>query len=140
MSADSLLTKGWVQAQDLFYTDFNDVSIFVEDQDKENLYFCLLRSSIPNLRIEKIFPLGGKGPCLEHLRANPDPSLCAYIVDKDWDDLLGVIVPHPNLIYLDRHSIESYFLDHKKGHVELIGSCHPAKRFDVIERKVEFDK
>ena len=34
-----------------------------------------------------------------------------YIVDKDFDDLLGKIVVRPNLFYLDRNCIENYMIE-----------------------------
>lgn len=99
---------------DIFYDEFNDVHFFVEDEDQENLYEVILRRIFPELRIARIFPLGGKQAVLDHT-SNPDTGgpkpRSIYLVDKDFDDLLGAKVQKQGLLYLDRYCIENYFAD-----------------------------
>lgn len=101
-------------ALDIFYDEFNDVHFFVEDEDQENLYEVILRRMFPDLQIARIFPLGGKRAVLDHdpqsIERDTKPQ-SIYLVDKDFDDLLGVKVQKPGLFYLDRYCIENYFVD-----------------------------
>jgi hypothetical protein len=98
----------------LFYDDFNDIHFFVEDEDHENLYEVILRRMFPELRIARVFPLGGKQAVLEHtseVALHVSSPRVVHLVDKDFDDLLGQIVRRPTLFYLDRYCIENYFVD-----------------------------
>jgi Protein of unknown function (DUF4435) len=99
---------------DIFYDEFNDVHFFVEDEDQENLYEVILRRMFPELKIARVFPLGGKQAVLDHV---PGPNKgdtkprSIYLVDKDFDDLLGTKVEKQGLFYLNRYCIENYFAD-----------------------------
>lgn len=99
---------------DIFYDEFNDVHFFVEDEDQENLYEVILRRMFPELKIARVFPLGGKQAVLDHalslIEENRKPR-SIYLVDKDFDDLLGMKAQKPGLFYLDRYCIENYFAD-----------------------------
>lgn len=117
-------------ALDVFYDDFNDVHFFVEDEDQENLYETLLRKVFPLLKIARIFPLGGKQAVLKQATNSnrvASAPFGAYIVDKDFDDLLATRVSAPNLFYLDRYCIENYVLD-EGAIVEVIVENHPKKK------------
>lgn len=121
-------------ALDIFYDDFNDVHFFVEDQDQENIYEIVFRKLFPELRVARIFPLGGKQAVLRRCtqdaqRASGPPS--AYIVDKDFDDLLGCRVSRPFLFYLDRYCIENYFLEPEAIVEVVIESLPKLKRSEV---------
>lgn len=100
-------------AEDIFYESFNDISFYVEDRDQENVYLRFLQSGLPNVSIEKIFPLDGKKNVFKHL---DDPSNAAiakriYIVDKDFDDFLGNKRNEYNVVYLEKFCLENYVLD-----------------------------
>lgn len=100
---------------DIFYDEFNDVHFFVEDEDQENLYEVILRRMFPELKIARVFPLGGKQAVLDHAPCVIDEGegrpRSIYLVDKDFDDLLGIRVQKPSLFYLDWYCIENYFAD-----------------------------
>jgi hypothetical protein len=117
-------------ALDIFYADFNDVNFYVEDEEQENLYLEILRKIFGNIRITRIFPLGGKSAVFEHATSEANKGITsfkAYIVDRDFDQLLGKDLKHPNLFYLDRFCIENYLLE-PAAVVELVIENHPKRK------------
>lgn len=98
----------------LFLSGLNDVNIFVEDVGKEYIYEEIFERLLgDSVKFFCIFPLGGKAAVLQQHRVselydNNKPNI--FIVDGDfdnlWDDKKELA---PNLIYLDRYNIESYF-------------------------------
>ena len=98
---------GYRDAQSVFYEQFNDVDFFVEDEEQENFYYSILNKLFPGVQIEKITPLRGKPHVIQHAKNNHAKRKSVYIVDKDFDDLLGKIYKQPNLFYLDKYSIEN---------------------------------
>lgn len=97
--------------EDIFFFQFNDVSFYVEDEEQENFFFCILKRLFPEIRIERIFPLGGKDNVIEEAKKNQGDKKKVFIVDKDFDDILNKVVNYDNLFYLDRYSIENYLLE-----------------------------
>lgn len=111
--AESIPTKSpaYLYAQSAFFTQFNDVDFYVEDSDQESLYYCILSRLFPKLTIEQISPLGGKAAVLEHAANNKTNRPSVYIVDKDFDDLLGTRTTIRSVFYLDRYCIENFVLE-----------------------------
>ena len=126
----------------LFYDDFNDIHFFVEDEDHENLYEVILRRMFPELRIARVFPLGGKQAVLQHAaevaphRSSPRR---VHLVDKDFDDLLGTVMQHPTLFYLERYCIENYFVD-TDAVVEVIVESSPRLKRAEIRTNLNLGK
>src|SRR5581483_5290310 len=56
----------------------------------------------------------------------------AYIVDRDFDDLLEKTFDHPNVFYLDRFCLENFLLE-RRALVEIVIENHPKKKRDDIE-------
>lgn len=106
-------------AESVFFDQFTKINFFVEDADQENLYYQILSKLFPNIKLKRIFPLGGKSNVIAHIKVHARSKKNIYIVDKDFDDLLGKVFNYPNLFYLEQYSIENYFLD-EKAMVELI--------------------
>lgn len=126
-------------ALDIFYDDFNDVHFFVEDEDQENLYEVVLRKLFPTLRIAKVIPLGGKQAVLAHAMgssARDEAPFGAYLLDKDFDDLLGACVAHEAVFYLDRFCIENYFLD-PDAVVEVVVESQPKEKRRTIQQTLD---
>src|SRR5688572_10690170 len=101
-------------ARDIFYEQFNTVHFYVEDEHEENLYLEILTRLFPTVRITQIFPLRGKQNVLAHAQDPvnaPRAGKSVYILDKDFDDLLGHIVKQENIFYLDRYSIENFLCE-----------------------------
>lgn len=63
----SIPTKSdaFLKGIDIFYTQFNDVNFYIEDEDQENFYHSILKKLFPEIRLDKIFPLRGKDNVLE---------------------------------------------------------------------------
>jgi len=117
-------------ALDIFYSDFNDVNFYVEDEEQENLYEEILKKLFSGVRIARIFPLGGKAAVLQHATSSSNDGVKrfrAYIVDRDFDYLLGKRFKHPNVFYLDRFCIESHLLE-PSAVVELVIENQPKRR------------
>ncbi len=104
-------SRNYLYAQSVFFTQFNDVDFYIEDERKESLYFSILSRLFPGLRIDRIFPLGGKPSVIQHAQAPPQGRQSVHILDKDFDDLLGAIVALPTVVYLDRYCLENYILE-----------------------------
>lgn len=104
---------GGLSALDAFYLNYNDVNFFVEDVDQENLYFEIFRKLFPDVSYDKVFGLGGKQEVLAHAQNPENESLKkrVYVLDKDFDDLLGTKVEIPNVHYLDAFCIENHLIE-----------------------------
>ena len=101
-------------ALDIFYKDFNEINFYVEDIEQENLYFAILKKHFPRINFSKIFPLGGKPAVLAHAKnptSNKKKTKNIYIVDQDFDHLLGSIEKINNVFYLERYCIENYLIE-----------------------------
>lgn len=100
----------------LFLSDLNDINIYVEDTGKEFEYEEIFeRLYGETLKVFSIFPLGGKEEVKqlhsEKSLRDPDGKLNIFIVDGDFDNLWdNCKTLSPNLIYLTRYNIESYFI------------------------------
>src|SRR5690606_38695584 len=100
-------------ARDIFSVGFEAVFIYVEDEDQHTLYEFLLSRCVPKGIEFKVFPLAGKRNVLVHAT---DPTIdtgsntSIYVLDKDFDDLLGSVIEQPNIIYLDEYCVENAVL------------------------------
>ena len=92
------------------YDDYNDIHIFVEDKGFENLYVVLFKKY--GVNVENIFWKNGKDAVLKAAESCTDTK-CVFMVDRDWDDLLGITSTLDNVVVLSMHSIECYLIDHK---------------------------
>lgn len=100
---------------DVLYQGLVDVHFFVEDEEMHNFYESLFARLFPWLKSFAVFPLSGKGSVVAHAQAHglarAGRSLKIYLLDKDFDDILGKMVVQDNIFYLDDYSIESSVLD-----------------------------
>lgn len=99
------------RGQDILYRQFNDIDVYVEDTGKERLYYQLFKGLLPGIRLAKIFPLNGKENVIASAQSNNANKKKVYLVDLDFDEILGRKQSIRNLIYLKRYSIENYFVD-----------------------------
>ena len=106
------ITDSFLRGQDILYTQFNDVEFFVEDIEQENFYYEILKKLFPNVQFNKIFPLGGKKNILTDANLNISNCKKVYIVDLDFDEILGGKSELCNVFYLKKYSIENYLLDY----------------------------
>lgn len=104
-------SQNYLYAQSVFFTQFNDVDFYIEDEHKESLYYSVLNRLFPGVRIGRIFPLGGKPAVVQHAQTPARGRQRVHILDKDFDDLLGATVNFPTVVYLDRYCLENYILE-----------------------------
>lgn len=118
------LTDSFVGGQDILYLQFNEVEFYVEDIEQEYFYFNILKKLFPDIKIGKIFPLNGKKNVREAARLNVGNKKKIFIVDLDFDEILGIKETIENLFYLDRYSIENYLFS-KNALYEIIREKTP---------------
>lgn len=99
----------------IFLSGLNDINIFVEDVNKEYIYEEIFERLFEDrVSIFCIFPLGGKDAVKQKHETSgmydSDGKLNLFVVDGDFDNLWDEDKTiSPNLIYLDRYNIESYY-------------------------------
>lgn len=125
-------------AQSIFYEQFNDVDFYVEDEEQENFYHRILVKLFPDIQLEKIFALRGKPNAIRHSIENQGDRKSVYLLDKDFDDLLGVLHDQANVFYLDRYCIENYLLE-EKAIIEFVVEERPRLNRKYVERELKFN-
>lgn len=137
-SRDALLNRP------LFLSRFNDINIYVEDVGKEYEYEEIFeRLFESNLNIFSIFPLGGKDAVINAYQTQGIIDVSGktniYIVDGDFDNLWDdQKIVAPNLIYLTRYNIESYYCS-KEAVLKFMRSFLKCTRSET-ETKIRFDE
>ena len=127
----------------IFLSDLNDINIYVEDTGKEYEYEELFeRLYGETMKIFCIFPLGGKDEVLRwhgnQGMHDADGKLNIFIVDGDFDNLWDdAKVESPNLIYLSRYNIESYFIS-KEATIKYMRTYLKCTRRET-ESRIGFD-
>lgn len=99
---------------ELFFQRANDINFYFEDENHEAFYELLLERLFPHINISKVFCLGGKTNVLNKFKENKGINplwKCIYVVDKDYDDLLGKIRFEEQIIYTQKYSIENYLFE-----------------------------
>ena len=99
-------------AKHIFYHHINDISIFIEDTEQvvSKVFLTLLQPHLGNIRLEKIFPLGGRTAVIEKAKQETNKKNI-FIVDGDLYLLCGEYRPLPdNVIRLEKYSIENYLI------------------------------
>ena len=99
-------------AKHIFYHHINDISIFIEDTEQvvSKVFLTLLQPHLGNIRLEKIFPLGGITAVIEKAKQETNKKNI-FIVDGDLYLLCGEYRPLPdNVIRLEKYSIENYLI------------------------------
>ena len=128
------------EALDIFYVGINEVNIYFEDADQENLYEQIVKKTVRNKKIARIFTLGGSSACLSHKSdpANEQIKNRFYVLDKDFTDILGTQDQDDNVIYLDRFCIENYLME-TTAIIEFVVECLPKEKATEIKSKLEID-
>ena len=103
-------------ARPTFFAHYNDIIIIVEDEGKENFYTEVIKRLLgDNPKITKVLGIGGKRQVFkrfEERNASSNRWQEFYIVDGDFDDLLGRESPDSLWFYrLRRYDIESYLVE-----------------------------
>ncbi len=103
-------------ARPALFAPYNDIIVIVEDRGKENFYTELIRRVLPSSDIRlQVLGVGGKELVFQRLakyEENTIPWREFYLVDGDFDELLGKELPNSVYIYrLRRYDIESYLVE-----------------------------
>lgn len=144
MSSVDAFIPAWstdaLAARDIFFEEFNCVNFYVEDKEQENLYYLILCKLFPTILITQIFPLDGKTNTIAHAI---DPvnahqaSRSVYILDKDFDDLLGRKVIQENIFYLPKYCIENFLLE-ERAILEIAIEAHPRMNRLTLQSTINF--
>ncbi|XZN60507.1 DUF4435 domain-containing protein [Clostridium perfringens] len=129
-----------------FYTDINDINIFVEDKDKEYIYETIFKRMFKNkYSIYSIISVGGKINLEKSFyefgtydKDNKDKKNI-YIADGDFDRIIGKeMIDNVNFIYLFDYNIENYLIDKEATYSFAKGKL---KALDSeVKDKVMFDE
>ncbi len=132
---DSIPKKGDknLMGQDIIWTQFNDVNFYVEDIDQENFYLVVLKKLFPEIKINRIFPRGGKEPVLKEARKSLKNKNKVFILDFDFDEILDKKEYLNNVLYIKRYSIENYLIE-KESITEFIKEENTKIRKDDLKR------
>ena len=103
----------WVRRR--FLAPYNDITIVVEDRNKENFYVKVLQRLLDDrITINHVNGVGGKPEVIRRFHSrdvdSPQPEL--FLVDGDFDELLSIDCPSSaNFFRLGRYDIESYLIE-----------------------------
>jgi len=131
------------KAKSLFFTQFNDIDIYVEDKSKgtRKLYREIFtRAMAGRYRIETVFPLGNKLTVLKQCEEDQQIGgrLRLYIVDADLDLLNGSNPKElKRLFVLNRYCIENYLVD-EQAIVSVINEEDLEKQAPEIKSEFDF--
>lgn len=110
--------------------------VYFEDKDSEPLYETIIEKLGFSLSEIRVICLQGKKSLLAQREASARLSgkdNTFYVLDKDFDDLLNCKVLHHNVHYLDRYSIENYFLENNALQ-EVASEEKPKSKSVIVER------
>ena len=103
-------------ARPAFFAAYNEITIIVEDFNKENFYTVLINNLLQGgLRIKQVLGVGGKRQVFERFKLqnkaqNGKPEF--FLVDGDFDELLALAPPDSAYFYrLTLYDIESYLVE-----------------------------
>jgi hypothetical protein len=97
--------------QSVVWSQFNDLSVFFEDEFQETFYRIIAQRVFPQIKISKVFCIKGKESVKEKARNSINDKNRVFIVDLDFDHLLQKTEALPNLFYLSRYSIENHLIE-----------------------------
>lgn len=127
----------------LFLSDFNSINIYVEDIGKEYEYEDIFERLFDNqISLFSVFPLGGKEAVIKAFRekgiVDGEGKTNIYIVDGDFDNIWDDCkVNSPNVIYLSRYNIESYYCS-KEAVIKFMRMFLRIKR-EEADNLIQFD-
>lgn len=131
------------KARSQLYSCFNDLNIYVEDEDKEFFYETLFKKILGSqFKIVAVFSCGGKTGVIDNyceFGSIYNGVKNFYLVDGDFDRILcpETMIVNDCFFYLDAYNIESYLiskepvLTYAKGLLKCVDSD--------LERIVDFD-
>ena len=141
---DLTFSKEALSNRTLFLSTFNDINVFVEDVGKEYIYEEIFERLFDGqINIFTVFPLGGKDAVIKKQNEtniyDNSGKLNVFLVDGDFDILWeDQKVIAPNLIYLTRYNIESYYCS-KEAILKYMRGFLKCTR-DEVEANIHFEE
>lgn len=112
MSDIPTYSEAGIDVLDAFYQDYVAAIFFFEDEHHEVVYERILMRLMPKLRSFQVICLGGKSKVIAKAKeARPDGAKWLFVLDKDFDDLIGNVFVHKDVYYLRAFSLENYLVD-----------------------------
>jgi hypothetical protein len=128
------------RALGMLKSHFNDIEIYVEDTGSPNMWLTILKKIIPpNVRLHSVSLLGGRDNVLKACKLDQAKSARRrlYIIDGDFDFLLGKPKPRLKHVYrLRGYCIESLLIREELA-VQAGILCHPKWSGTEIERHLD---
>lgn len=119
----------------------NDIDIYVEDASRADVWLALVKKCLPrNKRLRSVNPLGSRHDVLEACRLDQsDTRPRLYIVDGDFDFLLGRGVPRLNYLFrIPATNVEAFALK-GRGHIDLLDAFCVAQNMEEVSAEFERD-
>ena len=99
---------------------------------KEELYYIIVKKLFPEIEFNRIFTLNGKVSVIEKAEKSKKKRNRVFIIDKDFDDLLGIMrTDLPNLFYLTRYSIENFYFEDNSILMLIISQMPSVRRYEL---------
>lgn len=126
-----------------FYRYYNDIDVFVEDEDDEVFYEKLLNKIIGNsVRLKRVFGIGGKVNLFQKVNeyiAKPAERKAFFIADGDFDRILNRPFPATSSLYvLEEYCIEN-FLFEEAAICNIIQEEKPNKKIREIKSVIKLN-
>lgn len=126
-----------------FYRYYNEIDVFIEDEDSEVFYEKLLDKIIGNsVRIKRVFGVGGKVNLFQKVNeyiAKPAERKAFFITDGDFDRILNRPFPATISLYvLEEYCIEN-FLFEEVAICNVIQEEKPNKKIKEIKSVIKLN-
>lgn len=132
-------------AKYIFYTEINDINIFIEDTEKgiKKLFVELISKALPEYKIKEVFPLNGRLNVLkkhqEYIKGKYQSNgNNIFIIDGDLYLLNQSIINYKGLFGLNKYCIENYLID-ENSIVEFLYYEDSIKSREDIKKLLSFD-
>ncbi len=137
-------SSGAQEIKPLFYRYYNDVDVYVEDNNDEAFYEKLLEKIVDDsIRIRRVFGVGGKTKLLEKVNkciVKPSIRKMIFIADGDFDIFLNRKFPDTKLLYVLKEYCIENFLFEEQAINNLIQEESPRKKIREIKAQIRINK
>lgn len=132
-----------IKLKAIFYRYYNDIDVFVEDEDDEVFYQKLLDKIVGNsIKIKRVFGVGGKQALFQKLNeyiARSSVRKAFFIADGDFDRILGKPFPKTKILHvLDEYCIENYLFE-DRAVCNVLQEEKPKKKIKEIKSEIKMN-
>lgn len=137
-------TSNAQELKPLFYSSYNNIDVYVEDDNDESFYEILLNKIVDSsIRIKRVFGLGGKPRLLEKAKeqlSNPSHRKAFFIADGDFDRILNRNVPDIEVLYILKEYCIENFLFEEQAICNVIQEERPRRKIRNIKANIKVYK